>query len=264
MPSNKRPHYKNPPVVEVVCGIQFSGVEGWGTPHFGSFWREVQNQYAEFEDQPPLAQMRLGGATSSEPQILAMPPMRRVYFIEPPGNFLIQLQKNRFLHNWRKMGVTEEYPRFEQAYSRFVSAWSRFEEFLKIASLGRAHADIFELTYINHITREGAKFPRDIWEFLAFYEHTPEAITATGSTSIAMQLGWPLREEMGTLDLDLKHGLRADDEREILLIALSARGKVMESSNYMGEWFEVAHTAIVETFDSFTTGKAHKIWGKFE
>ena len=81
---------------------------------------------------------------------------------------------------------------------------------------------------------------------------------------MAMQLAWPLPGDMGTLILDLKHGVGTVDEREILLIELSARGKVKESSHYMDEWFEVAHTAIVKTFDNFTTETAHKLWGKTE
>jgi len=186
MQSEQRPHYRRPPVQEVVCGVQFSGAEGWGTPHVGRFWQEVETEYPRFEDQLPLAPMRLDTAPSPEPQFVAMPPLRRVFYIQPTGSFLIQLQENRLLHNWRKMGEEDEYPRYEKAYERFVSAWRRFETFLQKVSLPPAHAEIFELAYVNHITRDGAKFPRDVWDFLAIYESTPKATTAKESSTIAM------------------------------------------------------------------------------
>jgi uncharacterized protein (TIGR04255 family) len=259
-----RLHFRHPPVVEVVCGVQFSGAEGWGTPHFGRFWQQIESEYPRFEDQTPLPPLRLEGPVSPEPQFLPMPPLRRVFFIQPSGNFLMQLQQNRLLHNWRKTDDHDEYPRYERAYERFVSAWSKFENFLATVPLPPAHADVFELTYINHITREGAKFPRDVWEFLAFYEDTPRAVTAKDSSAMAMQFNWPLPSEMGTLTLDLKHGVRPNDESDVLLIELSARGKAKESPGYMKEWFDAAHLAIVNTFDDFTTKKAHALWEKYE
>jgi uncharacterized protein (TIGR04255 family) len=250
--------------LEVVCGVQFSGADGWGTPHFGRFWQQIQNEYPLFEDQAPLAPLRLENAASSEPQILTMPPLRRVFFVQPPGNFLIQLQQDRLLHNWRKTDDKDEYPRYERAYDRFVSAWRQFEAFLEQVSLPPAHAKVFELTYINHITRSGAKFPRDVWDFLAFYERTPKATTVQESSAISMHFAWPLPAEMGSLTLDLKHGVRPNDESDVLVIELIARGKAKESTGYMNEWFDVAHLAIVRTFDDFTTLEAHALWEKYE
>lgn len=264
MQREQRPHYRRPPVLEVACGVQFSGAEGWGTPHFGRFWREIEREYSQFEDQPPLAPLRLESVALPEPQFLTMPPLRRVFYIQPPGNFLIQLQQNRLLHNWRKTDEKDEYPRYEKAYERFVSAWSQFEAFLARVSLPPAQAEIFELTYINHITRNGAQFPRDVWDFLAFYERTPKAITAKESSAIVMHFSWPLPAEMGTLTLDLKHGVRPNDERDVLVIELNARGKAREEAGFMNEWFDVGHHAIVNTFDNFTTDEAHALWEKYE
>ncbi len=101
-----------------------------------------------------------------------------------------------------------------------------------------------------------------MWDFLAFYERTPNAVTAKETSAILMHFAWPLPIEMGTLTLDLKHGVRANDESDVLLIELNARGKVKDPEGYMSEWFEVAHRAIVDTFDSLTTEEAHALWEK--
>ena len=261
--STDGPHYRNPPVIEVVCGVQFSGAHDWQTTHFGGFWQFVRTDYPLFEDHPPLEKLRLGTA-ALEPEILTMPPLRRVFFIQPPGNFLIQLQPNRILHNWRKIEESDQYPRFETAYPKFVSSWQTLKEFTASARLSEPEPDIFELTYINHISSGGTKFPRDVWDYLAFYEQTPEAVLAKESSAMVMHFGWPLPDDAGVLTFDLKHGVRASDENEVLLIELNARGSAKGGSRTMHDWFDLTHRAIVNTFDSLTTESAHKLWGKIQ
>lgn len=258
---NDGPHFGRPPVAEVVCGVQFSGAEGWRTPHFGSFWEQIRTEYPEFEDQPPLDRLRLEGA-ASEFQVSPLPPLRRVFFVQPPGNFLMQLQQNRILHNWRKVSDSDEYPRYKKAYAKFIWSWGKLTHFTASAGLSDPRPEAFELTYINHITKDGAKFPRDVWDFLAFYEQTPKAVVAKDSSAMAMHFGWPLPNEMGILTFDLKHGLRPSDESEVLLIEFNARGKVKQDATNMDEWFDTAHRAIVNTFDALTTESAHDLWGK--
>jgi uncharacterized protein (TIGR04255 family) len=255
------PHFGRPPVVEVVCGVQFSGVDNWQTPHFGSFWEQIRGEYSQFEDHPPLEKLRLQ-PISSEPQVWTLPPLRRVFFIRPPGNYLIQLQPNRILHNWRKVEDADEYPRYETAYPKFVWSWDQLKLFTARAGLAEPQPDIFELTYINHITRPGAKFPRDVWEFLAFYQQTPSVAVAKESSAMAMHFGWPLQQDMGILTFDLKHGMRATDESDVMLIEFNARGKAAQGGANMDEWFAVAHSAIVNTFDALSTESAHKLWEK--
>lgn len=256
------PHYRRPPVVEVVCGVQFTGVDGWRTPHFGSFWQQIRGEYSEFEDQAPLERIRLDAATPPQPQISPLPPLRRVFFIQPPGNFLIQLQQNRILHNWRKVSESDEYPRYRTAYSKFVSCWNQLRKFTASAGLSEPQPDVLELTYINHISKSGTKFPRDVWDFLAFYERTPKAVIAKESSAMAMHFGWPLPNNMGALTFDLKHGLRPNDESEVLLIEFNARGKAKDHGRGMNTWFDIAHGAIVNTFDALTTDSAHELWEK--
>jgi uncharacterized protein (TIGR04255 family) len=259
---NDGPDFGRPPVAEVVCGVQFSGTDGWCTPHFGSFWELIRAEYPEFEDQPPLDKLRFERAAPPEPRLSLLPPLRRVFFVQPPGNFLIQLQQNRILHNWRKVNDSDEYPRFKEAYKRFVWSWEKLKHFAVLAALPDPQPEALELTYVNHITKDGAKFPRDVWDFLEFYAQTPKAVIARESSVVAMHFGWPLPNEMGILTFDLKHGLRPSDESEVLLIEFNARGKVKPDGVNMDNWFDTAHSAIVRTFDALTTDAAHKLWEK--
>jgi uncharacterized protein (TIGR04255 family) len=174
----------------------------------------------------------------------------------------MQLQQNRILHNWRRVSESDEYPRYSTAYSKFVWCWNQLRTFAASAGLSEPQPDVFELTYINHVFKPGSKFPRDVWEFLAFYERTPEAAVAKASSAMAMHFGWPLPGEMGALTFDLKHGIRPNDETEVLLIEFNARGKPQEGGSGMEGWFDVAHRAVVNTFDALTTNSAHLLWEK--
>jgi uncharacterized protein (TIGR04255 family) len=258
------PQFKRPPVVEVVCGVQFSGTDDWRTPHFGSFWEQIRGEYPQFEDQPPLERIRLEVTAAPQPKFSLLPPLRRVFFIQPPGNFLIQLQQNRILHNWRKVGDSDEYPRHETAYSKFVWSWNKLRAFTASVGLSDPQAEVFELTYINHVSKDGSRFPHDVWDFLAFYAQTPEAVVAKEVSAMSMHFEWHLPNEMGTLTFDVKHGLRPSDESEVLLLEFNARGKAKQDGSTMDEWFDVAHHAIVNTFDALTTDSAHELWEKTE
>lgn len=259
----RRPSFRNPPVVEVACGVQFETLELWNTTHFGQFAATIRDTYPTTQDHPPLAPIRLGERTAFEPVLSPLPPLRRVFFIDPSGNFLIQLQPNRFLHNWRRTKDLDQYPRYDTAFDKFVSAWNGFAGFLSSVAIPPPRPDIWELTYINHIMGSGdARFPRDVWDYLAFYEKSPSAVTPMPASSMAMQFSWPLAEGRGTLVLDAKHGNRVDDQREVLVVELTVRGPASDEPGSMNSWFDVAHHAIVNTFEKFTTAQAHNIWEK--
>jgi uncharacterized protein (TIGR04255 family) len=263
MPASlRRPHFSKPPVVEVACGVQFEGLEQWRTPHYGQFWTKIQQEYSDSEDHPPLARVRLDPAPVFEPHWSPLPPLRRVFLIKPPGNFLIQLQQNRLLHNWRKVTDGDEYPRFDAAFEKFTWSWERFNEFLSSVNLPSPKPEIWELTYINHIVEKDARFPKDVWEYLAFYERSPEATTAMAASAMTIQFAWPLPDQMGTLSLDVKHGNRVNDQQDVLVVELTVRGAATEGAAAMNSWFGVAHDAIVKNFEKLTTDRAHRIWEK--
>jgi uncharacterized protein (TIGR04255 family) len=261
----RRPTFDRPPVTEVVCGIQFEELRDWRTTHFGQFGSVIGDGYTNSEDQPPAPPLRIEASPITEPPRWSLlPPLRRVFFIKPPGNFLIQLQPTRFLHNWRKVQDTDEYPRYERAISLFDEHWQEFKAFVLAAGLHAPKPEFWELVYVNHIMEEHAKFPQDTWRFLNFYAHNPEAISTSGASGMAMQFIWPLERDAGILSLDLKNGVRASDMRDVLVLELAARGKVTVEESKMLEWFDLAHCAIVNTFEKLTTKEAHTLWGKQE
>jgi hypothetical protein len=108
--SLRRPHFAHPPFVEVVCGVQFEGLNN------GEL-RTMDNSEPSFamrtRRQKTTRRLRGFGLTCRRHSILkwsSLPPLRRVFFISPPGNFLIQLQPNRLLHKRGKSPTATNIP----------------------------------------------------------------------------------------------------------------------------------------------------------
>jgi uncharacterized protein (TIGR04255 family) len=62
--SGSLPSFGKPPVIEVVCGVQFEPVEGLLAPHLGSFWDQIRSEFPRCREVPPLfggLRARLGG-----------------------------------------------------------------------------------------------------------------------------------------------------------------------------------------------------------
>jgi len=258
------PHFERPPLNEVVCGVQFEPIAGWLTSHYGLFWSKIRDEYPYCEDQPPLPLIKLDqeqhvAGIASGP----LPPLRRVFLLHQSRNYLIQLQPYRFLHNWRKTKDSDEYPRFDQAYARFIENWGRFRGFVSEMRMPALQPEVYELTYLNHIFGEGIAFPRDVWQFLNFYKSIPRSASQAEPTGMELRFAWTLAGDAGRLTMMVRHGKRTTDNRDVLLVELTAVGKARErEDDGIAAWFRIAHDSIVQTFAKLTTERAHELWGR--
>jgi uncharacterized protein (TIGR04255 family) len=264
----KTPNFAHPPLTEVVCGVQFAPVEGWLTGHCGLFWKRIKDEYPGSEDQPPLGRLKVEEfEPPDELNLTVLPPLRRVFFSTEPANYLIQLQSNRFLHNWRKLLDSDDYPKFPDAYSRFTQRWSDFNSFLAESALPVPVPQVYELTYVNMITAPDTKFPRDVWRFMNFYKGLPKTASGADPRSLELNMTWPLPDDAGRLVMKVKHGVRATEPRDkaepVLVVEFSTIGASAKAGTSMEQWFKDSHDTIVYTFDALTTETSHKMWGKF-
>jgi uncharacterized protein (TIGR04255 family) len=271
MPGNgappKSPDFTSPPLTEVVCGLQFAPIPGWTTAHYGLFWSRIKAKYPSSEDQAPLPRVKLEELESPlEFSVAILPPLRRVFYCTEPANYLLQVQPNRFLHNWRKLKESDDYPRFPDAYLRFTERWSDFRSFLGDSELAPPTVQLFELTYANVIGRRGAIFPRDVWQYMNFYKELPQTASGADPRALGLSISWPLEEKAGRLTMKLKHGIRTTEPREqaepVMIVEFTALGMADKGGDDMERWFKAAHDAIVYTFAALTTEDAHKTWGR--
>src|SRR5438552_8033684 len=90
---------------------------------------------------------------------IQMPPLRRVFLIHSDRTYLMQLQPDRFIHNWRKTIDSDEYPNFETAKQKFMRGWELFRGFVSDRQLGSIEIKGYEVTYVNHIFSEQGSLP---------------------------------------------------------------------------------------------------------
>src|SRR5207249_8292565 len=108
-----------PILTETALGVQFAPVEGWDIPHFGLFWHEIRRRYPRFEVQPLLvSEVERPALEFKHPQppsveLVSRPPVR-CWFLNESNTELIQVQQDRFVHNWRKMVGSGAYLHYEE------------------------------------------------------------------------------------------------------------------------------------------------------
>jgi uncharacterized protein (TIGR04255 family) len=84
-------------------------------------------------------------------RLLTAADLPRMFFLNQDRTRLIQVQRDRFIHNWRKVGIDDSYPRYEGMRDTFRSGLENFMTYIEGAKLGLVEPTQCEVTYINHI-----------------------------------------------------------------------------------------------------------------
>jgi uncharacterized protein (TIGR04255 family) len=261
--NTKLPKYRKPPVVEVIIGISFASIEKLATVDYGSFWESVKEEYPLTEDNAPLPEEVSAGP---QVQLMQIPPLRRVFLIHRDQTYLMQLQPDRFIHNWRKLKESDDYPNFENAKGKFVSGWKLFRDFIAARQLGPIRLRGYEVTYINHFIEAPQTFPLGTARYLPLFEWSSgqsEGFLPPPNV-LGLDLRFPLAKDKGTLRVSVKHGKRVSDNKDVMLAQLTAQGPASSDGSDMEEWIETAHEWIVRGFTDLTSRDAHQKWERFQ
>jgi len=191
-------------------------------------------------------------------------PPPRVWFESGDSNRLIQVQRDRFLHNWKKERDADIYPHYDHVVGNFRTSLETFEKFLEDRKLGRIEPTQYELTYINHVLKEdGWEEPDDIGNiFPDFSWRKSDKRFLRTPESMNWQTSFLLPERSGRLRLSIRLGRRKSDQRTTILLELTARGiGVDKTRSSMWSWFDMAHEWIVCGFTDLTAEDIHrKFW----
>lgn len=264
------PDFLEPPVDEVALSFQFSPIPGFNVPHFGLYWAAVRNEYPRFEIQPPIAnvteQFESGAHVGRQIGLMFLTaPEVRCWYLDQSGSRLIQVQHDRFVHNWRKVTGTEIYPRYPELRERLEKEWKRFCDFLKDEKLEHPKINQCEVLYVNNI--EYAKGWNGYGELdkviAALATPKPKNRFLPTPERVNMQVTYRLEENAGRLHVSFVPVIRARDGKEVLQMTLTARGAPKSTSeDDVFAWLELGRKWVVRGFADFTTETMHRIWGK--
>jgi uncharacterized protein (TIGR04255 family) len=264
------PDFARPPVTEVAFSLQFEALPLFLAAHTGMLWQYFREDLPEIEEHAPLPAVieEFGPPRppSFDVQFGDIPPLPRVWFLNADKTRLIQVQKNRFIHNWRKLETDKAYPRYEAERAAFEGEMRVLERFLAENNLGELRINQCELTYVNHI------LPGRIWarhaDAAAVFT-TTKRLEPSGFLPEVEDYAFRIRYRMeesggrpfGRLTAAMNPGWRTPDETPVFVLNLTARGRPFEEGLEGAlRFFDLGRTWIVKGFAELTTKEMHYEW----
>ena len=193
-------------------------------------------------------------------------PGTRCWFKNSAGTQLLQVQRDRFIHNWRKNGTQEAYPRYEQLRREFAEELQAFVAFVQAERLGILTPNQCEITYVNHIV------PGGIWEshselskvLAVFCDARPDTFLGqpeNSSVSMRFVIQNAKNQPIGRLHISVDPVYRSEDQMPMWQMTLVARGGP-QTADVTGvlDFLDMGREQIVRGFASLTTQAMHDSW----
>jgi uncharacterized protein (TIGR04255 family) len=265
----KLPDFDRPPVVEVALSVAFDPLPRVTAADLGALWQlHYRNRGFPFsQDQPPAPVVREQFPARAGPalrvEVTPAEPTPRVWFLNPNGTELVQVQRDWFARNWRKMETEEEYPRYPTIRRSFDDDFSHFRSFVQSEDLGPIVPRQGEVTYVNQIFL-GAGIER-IDQVLNFsapgrqrsFLPLPEFTRLSTQFVIPGEEGAPV----GRLYVAAEPAFRAKDNAPMLLLTLTARGNLPRAGlEGLSDFLELGRRWVVLGFLDVTTEQMHELW----
>lgn len=276
------PDFERPPLVEVVLGVQFSELTGYRTFHAGLLWDSAfRAEFKKCVERPPLDRVfeTFGSAKPAQPrlQLLSVPgpPVPRLWFINPDETELIQVQADRFLHNWRRRQDNPDYPRYEPIRQRFFNELTELKAFVEKEEIGSIEPNQCEITYVNHIEISDDMSPSsqlhrifDFWDLFGSDSDRSGGLLPEfedGRFSLRFVITDPKSTDpRGRLHIAAEPAIGPDD-RSILRLNLTARGSPSSPTfEAVADFLDLGRDAIVRAFTAITTAEMHELWRRIK
>jgi uncharacterized protein (TIGR04255 family) len=261
------PDFRDPPVVETVLSVQFDRLTAARTAHFGLYWNEVHERFPKTEERGELQAVfereaeRPESGVGIQFEALEAPPTPRFWFVNDDGTELVQLQRDRFIKNWRKVGEGDKYPRYERVREKFEGDFSAFRDFASRFDLGSIRINQCEVTYINHIVAgEGWTAHSDISKVFTVWRQ-PITPFPGQAHDLTFRAKFPILDSEGTfvgrLHATMQSVVRLKDNAPMFVFDLTARGQIGDGTDF----FDLGREWIVRSFKNLTTPEMHQVWG---
>jgi uncharacterized protein (TIGR04255 family) len=263
------PDFAQPPVVEVALGVQFDPVSRLDGPAIARFWfEEVRDQFPDWMEAPALPSAIEWFGIPAQPRMtfrLGQGAIaNRAVFQDASKTGLVQLQQDRFVRNWRKIGTGDSYPRYETIRESFLSGVSQLRRFLARHELGDLAPNQCEVTYVNHVPVGEVGKLGQVSSVLAPWSgrfsdtwlSAPETVEVATHHQIVVN-GAPV----GRLHVSLQPGYVGSDA--VFVLTLTARGRPSGTSDSdVVEFLDLGREQIVRGFTSVTSSEMHAKWGR--
>ncbi len=269
------PDFAKPPLVEVALSLQFASLPRLTTAHIGLLWRKYRDRLPLIEERPPLTPTSESFDPPSPPPVeIAFedkPPAPRVWFVNEAKTELVQVQQDRFIHNWRKIGQGDTYPRYEGIRERFRHEVSVFEKFLTDEGLGDLEVNQCEVTYVNHIEPAGGwENHGEVEKLLRNWAPLPIAAFLPAPEDAVLRWRYRIRvpgmaRPAGRLYVTAQPSWSATAGSPVWALNLMARGAPIGSGTEGAfEFFDLGREWVVRGFADLTTDAMQSCWERVD
>jgi uncharacterized protein (TIGR04255 family) len=260
---SRLPSFTNPPLDEVVLGVQFTPSQSYTSINVRDIWELFKNQFPMVQEHPaiPPQYETFGGATVQPSFQLQFGPAQfgnRLWFISEDQNRLLQFQSDRFLMNWRKNSSPQPYPRFEALRDSYAEHLSLLENYMISNFQQPLIINQAEISYINIIP---VSLFADIAQWSSLISKVDcdiEGLTFNFSEILYDASNNPF----GRIFYFLQSIYSTDGTSKAINFTLTVRGKPKSTGVASAfSFFELGREKIVSRFKQLTTDLAHKSWG---
>ena len=270
------PSYQRPPVAEVALGIYFSPALDLRAVHMGQLWDRWRDRYPQVQDQSPLSPVlpeTFPSPLQAVPfQFVGGFPGIRVWYMSELGDQLVQVQPDRLVLNWRRIGQDQPYPRYEVLRPTFVREAQEFIGFLGDIGLGEAAITQAEVTYINPISLQELGDPLDLSRLISPWSgrFSDSFLPLPEDTGFRLRFRIPepaSGEPVGRLYVEgnpaIHQTLGGEAPEEVFMLQLFARGRPLGSGlDGALAFLDLGHDWVVRGFTSLTAEPMHSEWGR--
>lgn len=262
------PEYDRPPIVEVALSWQFDRLET-AAPQLALAWTRFRDRFPRVEERLELEPSfeRFDPAARQASSIrfqVGTLPATRFWFLDASGSELLQIQRDRFVRNWRKTEQHSDYPRYSNLRASFVRDWELFSEYVSEEFGTTLVPNQCEVTYVNIVPIAN---PGRLDDILACVSGTYSDAYLNEPEATELRTRFVLRDEAGQpwgrLHVTAMPAEHSTDQQALVRLILTARGKPATPDTAGGlRSLDLGHEAVVRGFTSITTPEMHKHWGR--
>ncbi len=262
--------FNKPPVTEVALSVQFRPVRKLRTQHIiGKLWPLFEKEgFTKIEDKPPLNwafEIFDDAIPPPKMEISTLPPVPRYWFLNDDGTQLVQIQQDRFAHNWRRHSFNTPYPQYSPIRDKFEQEYGLLKRFIAESNLEEIVSDLCEITYVNTIPFENEWMSiEDIHKIICVLKQGYTEPFLPDMEDINLRIKYRIEDEnkqpIGRFYISADLGYSIDNT-PCLFLKLTARGKPIgdDLKGVLG-FLDIGHEWIVKGFTSITTERMYKHW----
>jgi len=258
------PDYKQPPVTEVAVSIQFAPLDKLTAAHVGLYWAKIKEVFPNVTEQPPIVHIVEGAEPEYRfvPVLSSKPDLPRIWFADKTEAALVQVQRDRFVYNWRRAKDSDIYIRFPTIKKNFLFRWGEFVAFLKEQDISAPQIDQCELTYVNRIDQGDLwKSPAEWGNLFPLLAWKPKSTFLPEPENLRLHMRFPVSAVRGRMHVDILPAVLPGSKAPVIHFSLTVRGLPAElTDKALDSWYETAREWIVTGFADLVSKEADVLW----